>query len=162
MWAVPTIIEGSFYVQNASGKFSKKPINGVIEQKDEEDTGVLLADLDGDKDLDLYIVSGSNEYFDGSEYYQDRIYVNDGRGNFTAALNVLPAIRHSGSCVVAADFDHDGDLDLFRGGRLMPLGYPKAGESCILRNDNGRFTDVTDSVAPQLTEHWYGNRRRLG
>jgi hypothetical protein len=142
--------QGSFYIQNAFGKFSKKPINGVIEQKDEEDTGVLLADLDGDKDLDLYIVSGSNEYFDGSEYYQDRIYVNDGLGNFTAALNLLPAIRHSGSCVVAADFDHDGDLDLFRGGRLMPLGYPKAGESCILRNDNGHFTDVTDSVAPQL------------
>lgn len=142
--------QGCFYIQNAAGKFSQKFIKGLPEQKDEEDTGVLLADLDGDKDLDLYIVSGSNEYFDNSEYYQDRVYLNDGRGNFTVARNMLPVIRHSGSCVVTADFDQDGDLDLFRGGRLMPLGYPKAGESCILRNDHGHFTDVTDFVAPNL------------
>lgn len=142
--------QGKFFIQTAAGKFLQKPFNTTQKEKDEEDTGVLLADLDGDKDLDLYLVSGSNEYFDGSEYYQDRMYINDGKGNFSLAVNALPVIRRSGSCVVAVDFDKDGDLDLFRGGRLRPLGYPKAGESCILRNENGHFSDVTDSVAPGL------------
>jgi len=100
--------------------------------------------------LDLYIVSGSNEYFDGSKYYQDRLYFNDGKGKFTLTNNHLPNITHSGSCVVAADFDHDGDLDLFRGGRLMPLQYPKAGESYLLRNEGGYFRNVTESFAPNL------------
>ena len=142
--------QGKSFIQNAAGKFLEKPFNTVQREKDEEDTGVLLADLDDDKDLDLYIVSGSNEYFDGSEYYQDRLYMNDGKGNFSLMADALPVIRHSGSCVTAIDFDKDGDLDLFRGGRLTPLAYPKAGESCILRNDHGHFSDVTDSVAPGL------------
>ena len=142
--------EGKIFIQKPNGKFHQASLTKENQKKNEEDVGVLLFDADNDKDLDLYIVSGSNEYFDGSEYYQDRLYLNDGKGKFSLTNNHLPNISHSGSCAVAIDFDHDGDLDLFRGGRLTPLQYPKSGESYLLRNECGYFKNVTESFAPNL------------
>lgn len=141
---------GKLLLQTPAGRFIEKPYADESLPKDEEDVGALLFDADGDGDNDLYIVSGSNEYYDGSEYYQDRLYLNDGKGKFTAAKDHLPAIRHSGSCVLAVDFDNDGDLDLFRGGRLKALQYPLPGESYLLINEKGRFRDATDELAPNL------------
>jgi hypothetical protein len=141
---------GKLLIQTSAGRFIEKPYTDESLPKDEEDVGALLFDADGDGDQDLYIVSGSNEYYDGSEYYQDRLYLNDGKGKFTAATDRLPAIRHSGSCVLAVDVDKDGDLDLFRGGRLKALQYPLPGESYLLINDGGRFRDATDELAPNL------------
>jgi hypothetical protein len=141
---------GKLMIQTRDGKFIEKSYKDESGLKDEEDVGALLFDADGDGDKDLYIVSGSNEYRDGSEFYQDRLYLNDGKGKFTEAKDRLPAIRHSGSCVVAVDIDEDGDLDLFRGGRLKALQYPMPGESYLLINEGGIFRDATDETAPGL------------
>lgn len=141
---------GKFFVQMPSGKFIEKPYTNEVLPKNEEDIEAVLFDADADKDLDLYIVSGSNEFVDGSKSYQDRLYFNDGKGNFTDVSKQLPIINHSGSCVAVADYDHDGDLDIFRGGRLIPLQYPQSGISSILKNDYGIFSEFTNEIAPEL------------
>jgi len=142
---------GNIFIQRPDGKFTTQPV-GHTKTKDEEDTGATFFDADHDGDPDLYIVSGSNEFYDNSRYFQDRLLFNDGEGNFQADTTRLPAIRHSGSCVVPCDFDKDGDIDLFRGGRLIPLEFPKPGVSCLLINTNGKFTDEINRLAPGLQD----------
>ena len=117
-----------------------------------EDMGALFFDLDSDGDLDLYVVSGGVEARLQRDF-QDRVYLNDGSGNFAPApQGVLPSIRTSGSVVVGADYDRDGDVDLFVGGRVVPGKYPLSPRSYLLRNDDGRLVDVTKEVAPALFE----------
>jgi hypothetical protein len=94
-----------------------------------------LFDADGDDDLDLYIASGGYEMEPGASSYQDRFYVNDGKGNFSLDSTALPQNLTSKFCVRAADYDRDGDLDLFVSGRVEPWNYPKPVSSFILRND---------------------------
>jgi hypothetical protein len=138
------------FVQKADGSFrsNKKVFKDV--NKSEEDEGLLLFDADGDRDTDLYIVSGSMEHLQTDNPYQDRLFLNDGKGKFTLAADALPDTKASGSCVRAADFDSDGDLDLFVGGRLIPGQYPASPESYLLRNDGGKFTDVTEDLCVAL------------
>ncbi|QHT65508.1 VCBS repeat-containing protein [Rhodocytophaga rosea] len=143
---------GKLLIQTPAEQFVEKAYTDESKPKDEEDVGVLFFDADKDGDQDLYIVSGSNEYYDGSEYFQDRLYLNSGKGNFKNAANFLPPIRHSGSCVTAIDFDKDGDLDLFRGGRGKALQYPLAGKSYLLKNEGERFTDATAELAAGLQD----------
>ncbi len=122
-----------------------------LEAKDSEDIGLLLFDADNDRDLDLYCVSGSSEFGRNASRYQDRFYRNGGKGNFTLDETALPKIESSGSSVIATDFDKDGDLDLFVGGRVIPMSYPISPRSYILRNDgNGKFEDVTGMVSDGL------------
>lgn len=116
-----------------------------------EDAGSVFFDADGDKDLDLYVVSGGNEEPAGSEWYQDRLYINNGKGTFTKSLNALPNTTSSGSVVIAADIDADNDLDLFVGGRVVPGRYPEAPQSYLLLNNKGTFTDVAGAQAPGLS-----------
>ena len=148
--------KGKFLLQNSSGKFVVRDLlsGGDGAAKVSEDMGVLLFDADMDKDLDLYIVSGGAEFNPNEPAFQDHFYVNDGKGNFQLNEGAIPRFLKSGSCVKATDYDHDGDLDLFIGGRVEPFSYPKPVSSYLLRNDSNTgkvlFTDVTNTVAPQL------------
>ncbi|WP_138994702.1 VCBS repeat-containing protein [Larkinella sp. C7] len=137
---------GTFFLQTADGRFTGKTFDQDVMY---EDTGTLLFDADSDEDLDLLVVSGSNEQMAGTSYYQSRLYRNDGKGNFSRDLAALPRMTDSGSCVVAADYDHDGDLDLFIGGRVYPGKYPLPARSYLLRNEGGKFRDVTEKAGGQ-------------
>lgn len=144
------------FYQTANGSFERRPLtdsaHAALQQCD--DTGILLFDADGDHDLDMYLCHGGYEQRPGSAGYQDGLYLNDGKGNFTRDDHALPVNYGSKSCVKAIDFDNDGDLDLFIGERVEPWQYPKPGSCILLRNDtkNGvvKFTDVTKTVAPEL------------
>jgi hypothetical protein len=137
------------FLQKPDGSFTERPI---IKDKKMEDEGMLLFDADQDGDNDLYCVSGSYEYEPGSESYQDRLYLNDGRGNFKLNAQALPEMRSSGSCVRAGDFDSDGDLDLFVGGKTPPGRYPLPEKSYLLLNEHGTFKDVTAEHNSDLGE----------
>jgi hypothetical protein len=140
---------GKFFLQKKDGTFVGHDLSKT--DIESEDMGCLLFDADNDHDLDLYIVSGGNEYNPNHRHYQDRLYRNDGKGNFTLTANTLPRIGASGSSVVAADFDRDGDLDLFVGGRVLPAAYPQAPRSYLLANNgDGTFEDVTARICPAL------------
>ncbi|MEO5682300.1 MAG: VCBS repeat-containing protein [Chitinophagaceae bacterium] len=144
------------FLQQPDNRFTQKPLLPAtgIENKQAEDTGLLLFDADGDGDLDLYIASGSYEHAPGSPAYQDKFYVNDGKGNYRQDSLAIPANFSSKSCVRSVDYDKDGDLDLFVAGRVEPWTYPKPVSSFIYRNDSKKghikFTDVTGEVAKEL------------
>ncbi|CAN5769728.1 VCBS repeat-containing protein [soil metagenome] len=119
-----------------------------------DDEGVVLFDADGDKDLDIYVASGGYENAPNSNVYQDKLYINNGKGSFSVDSTSIPKNLVNKSCVRAADYDNDGDLDLFIAGRVEPFHYPKPVSSFIYRNDskNGliKFTDVTSTIANGL------------
>lgn len=145
------------FLQQPNGTFSQKPLlpDNMADKKTWDDTGILLFDADMDGDDDLYIASGGFENERNNPAYQDHFYVNDGRGNFKEQADAIPENFTSKFCVRAADYDKDGDLDLFIAGRVDPWNYPKPVSSIILRNDSKpgkiRFTDVTKDVAESLT-----------
>jgi len=143
-----------WFIQKTDGTFSQQEVAYKKSEELEEDAGTLLFDADGDGDLDLYIARGCAQYPIAHEFYTDVLMINDGKGNFTTSENGLPTIQANSSAVKAADFDHDGDLDLFVGSRVLPFSYPKSDRSYILRNESTptkiKFVDVTETVSPQL------------
>ncbi len=142
------------FIQNTANKFTLQFASQNIAPQQTEDAGLCLFDADNDKDLDLYIAEGGFQFAKGSQLYADHFYINDGKGNFSADSTAIPKILSSKSCVKAADFDNDGDLDLFVGGRVVPGAYPQPESGYILQNNsaNGKvqYTDITDKVAPEL------------
>ena len=144
------------FIGSATGKTSKlflQRINGeFIESQNDiwnrhkvlEDIDAIFLDFDKDGDNDLYVVSGGNEFSPNSSTYLDRLYVNDGKGNFKFQRELLPNLYESGSVVRPYDFDGDGDLDLFIGSRMIPWNYPEPATSYLLINDNGSYVRYED------------------
>ena len=142
---------GSLLLQQTDGRF--KPSSQPVFANDStyEDVDAALFDADGDKDLDLYVVSGGNEFYDKMPEQFDRLYLNDGKGNFSRSANALPPMFDNKSCVRPYDIDHDGDLDLFVGGRVVGFSYGKSPSSYLLINDGkGHFSDQTDKLSTGL------------
>jgi hypothetical protein len=143
-------ISGRLFNQNPDGSFGVLRFSDLAIDRKSEDIDALFLDVDSDGDLDLYVVSGGNEYRAGAKEYQDRLYLNDGEGNFSKSENGLPKLTTSGAAIVPADYDQDGDVDLFIAGRHTPWEYPTPAKSTILRNDGGKFEDVTNKIAKDL------------
>uniref|UniRef100_UPI004056E011 FG-GAP-like repeat-containing protein n=1 Tax=Roseivirga sp. TaxID=1964215 RepID=UPI004056E011 len=137
--------EGTILIGTQNGY---KPTSQVAFQKDKisEDTESAMFDADGDGDLDLYVCSGGIEYSENSSALNDRLYFNNGKGNFTLSNQMLPETKRfiSSATVVSADIDGDGDIDLFVGEGSKPLKNGIPGDGFILENDGkGNFTDIT-------------------
>lgn len=142
---------GRVLLQQQDGTFRTTEQAALRADSLHEDVDAALFDADGDKDIDLYVVSGGNEFWGNAEALQDRLYLNNGKGEFSRATNALPAHYKNGACVVPADFDADGDIDLFVGSRVVAREYGATPRSYLLQNDGrGRFVDVTSTVAPAL------------
>jgi hypothetical protein len=141
---------GALFLQTKSGKFKKSKSNPWNKDRDSEDLGALFFDLDGDGDQDLYVASGGSEFNRGNILLKDRVYINDGQGNFTKDNKAVPNIFESSQTVKASDVDADGDLDLFIGTRLIPGKYTFPATSYILINENGILKEAPKEVAPDL------------
>ncbi len=143
--------QGVFYMQTKDGKFILDRKRFIDEDyKEEEDMGALLFDANNDGYLDLYIVSGSYEFSSNHTSAQDRLYINNKKGQYKRDFNAIPIEYDNGSTVRAADFDGDGDLDLFVGGRSVSGAYPSSPRSHLFINNGGQFTDATESLCPEL------------
>ncbi|MCH8023875.1 MAG: VCBS repeat-containing protein [Candidatus Marinimicrobia bacterium] len=143
---------GAIYLQDQLGSF-KAAINSVFAADDwSEDVDAIFFDADNDQLPDLYVVSGGNEFWGSAERLLDRLYINEGGGRFRKAEGLLPEIYANGACVVPADVDNDGDMDLFVGSRSVSWQYGIIPQSYLLINDGqGKFTDETSSRAPGLS-----------
>ncbi len=137
----------NLYYQMADGKFRQSSSNLFTMDSEGEVTASAFFDADGDGDMDLYVAKGGYEFIENDPAFQDQLFINDGKGNFTE--KALPPLLFSKGCVKPGDLDGDGDLDLFIGGRLVPEKYPLSAPSRILINDGkGNFSDKTSSIAP--------------
>jgi hypothetical protein len=147
--------ESRLYLQTPDGKFLPATGQPWNTDKEHTNTAALFFDADGDGDQDLYLVSGGADYPLNSPQYQDRLFENDGKGNFRLVADALPTETISGGCVRSADYDKDGLPDLFVGGKLLPGFFPRSPESLILRNSSkpGHIHFEKDTRQDTLLNH---------
>jgi hypothetical protein len=144
---------GRLYVQQKDGTFRESQQPAFHADSLQEDVDAVFFDANGDGHPDLYVVSGGNEFWGEDDALQDRLYINDGKGNFHRDSSALPRFAESGSCVVPGDFNHDGHIDLFVGRRSVARSYGLTPRSYLLQNDgHGNFTDVTREKAASLAD----------
>ena len=143
---------GVLYLQTKEGVFQKSNSTPWEIDRLSEDLGALFFDVDMDGDTDLYVASGGSEFKSGNHLLKDRIYINDGYGNFIKNTKALPNIFESSQAVKASDIDKDGDLDLFVGTRLIAGKYTFPASSYLLLNENGIFKEVQNTLAPDLKQ----------
>jgi hypothetical protein len=139
----------SLLLQQKDGSFRFSNVELFKKESPYEDVDALFIDINGDKALDLYVVSGGNAFPANDIHYSDRIYLNNGLGQFSKGA-IMGVARISGSVVRAADLDADGDLDLFVGGRHVPHQYPSPASSMILINEQGQLINKTEGIAPDF------------
>lgn len=140
------------FIQQKNGKFVESPQPDFSMDQTTENTDALFFDADKDGDLDLYIVTGSNEFLENAPELHDLLYLNDGKGNFKRDLR-FPSIYENGSCVTAGDFDKDGDLDLFVGSRMISSKYGINPSSNLYINDGtGGFKNQSKRYMPEIGE----------
>jgi len=140
------------FLQNKNGKFTKTFQQTFVQDSIQECVDAAFADVDGDGDKDLVVITGGNEFTGNSVHRQPKLYANDGKGKFTSA-NGLPEMFITGSSVSVNDFDKDGDVDLFIAVRTIPYQYGEEPKNYLLQNDGkGNFTDVTHDAAPVLEQ----------
>jgi hypothetical protein len=138
---------GALFIQTKDGHFIQTDTALFKADANCEDASAIFFDADGDGDLDLYVASGGNEFSGKNIELLDRLYINDGKGNFTKSINAIPNLYANKSVVCAADIDHDGDIDLFIGSLANPLAYGAPQTSWILLNDGkGHFSIANDAV----------------
>ena len=146
-----TGVPGKLFLQRRDGSFVESTQGQPwAADKEYEDWGAVFFDANGDGRPDLYVASGGYQLSPVSRRLQDRLYINRGGGRFVRDSQALPAMPTSTAAIAAGDFTGDGKVDLFVGGRLAPRNYPYPARSYLLRNDGGKFTDVTEEVAPEL------------
>ncbi|MBO3697037.1 VCBS repeat-containing protein [Fabibacter sp. E12] len=142
---------GSLFVQQSSGQYVKSSQSTFSTDAAHEDMGSTFFDADGDNDLDLYVVSGSGEFYQGNgNLLRDRLYLNDGSGNFSRVSDALPNDQIGGSKALASDIDNDGDQDLIVINRNVPGEYPKGPRSFVYLNEGGRFVNATKNFSSDI------------
>jgi hypothetical protein len=138
---------GQLYIQKKGGSFSQLQNPILRGDRISEDVDAAFFDADGDGDQDLYVVHGGNEELVGNPFLMDRLLINEGNGVFVkSSPKALPYLAHNGSCVSPADFDLDGDIDLFIGSRSVPGAYGLTPTSLLLENKGGGFFEATDKL----------------
>lgn len=143
---------GKLYLQQPEGGFEESKQKVFVQDRISEDTDAAFFDANGDGHPDLYVASGGNQLFRAEIARLDRLYLNDGKGNFEKAFR-LPTYFLNGSVVAPYDIDSDGDVDLFVGSRNKPMFYGISPRSQLLINDgNGNFADKTEQLAPELVQ----------
>jgi hypothetical protein len=140
----------AFYIQKSDGSFYSKSFTFSKEHAKYEDMDMILEDFDNDGDNDLYVVSGGNEFEPNTPILKDRLYINNGKGSFNFSNTSIPDNFSSGMRVTSSDYDKDGDMDLFVGGRVVPGSYPLPAESFLLENisdvDGIKFRNADESI----------------
>lgn len=141
------------FVQNKSGNFSSKKVPAFFNDKNYEDTAAIFIDIENDGDQDVFIVSGGNEFPEYSSLYTDRLYLNDGLGNFErSAQEALISFPKAGKTIASIDYNDDGYKDIIIGNGIKPQNYPRFSPSIIYKNDKGKLIDVTDEIIPDFED----------
>jgi len=143
----------AIFLQQPGGKFIKTAQPEMLKDSMYEDVDAAWADVNNDGNIDLVVSSGGNEYYGQDEHLLPRVYLNDGKANFKKLDNAFTNLYETYSCILPYDFNHDGYVDLFLGGRAVPWEYGQTPHSHLLQNDGtGKFIDVTDKYAKEISQ----------